>query len=772
MIDRLRGAIRLQIIVEILLVLLVVWLATGGYRNFSTRWRLSGGESEYLTSSAVWVSTIFRQSGYVPQWQPYLDAGQPAVDEAYSFMANPFYAVPVLLSGGINGLKIAVIVHFAIAGLGGWFLGWVLGWRGPARVLTGCLLVLKANMQSVIGMGFMQLGTTQAYFPWVMAGGLAIIRLPHKRWPPVLLGLALGLLFLGGNLYNILPALILVGLIVVVYCLRLSPDFSRIELDQPRIRGFALAIALMIGLCAVTAVTVGLNFGLVKAHPNEVLRQTGDPLMVFFQFFSPEVRFDGLFAENLYGYSMPGWFALVIFVLLPPIPGVLHRRASPEQGWRFWAMMGLAFLLFFTWGLGINPVINWMYENIPLIAQWRFVERMNTVAAFLLIVFAGLRVDGLLRALDLSNRQNGRRLVNLGALLATGVLVLGSGVSVMQVYNTRATYDFIWDVNETPGEELLTCVRWLREQYPDEFLQVYRREYDYVTAFVTEQVRMVNVGAEYDLSGVASTLYPYDLTNEPVEFYMPQWDEPPEYMTQIGYQPMTDSPWRAPDSDTPCMWRHPGTLSVAFTAPLEQLREAPFPLPLSLTTPATILGRTPEHIWLEAMPSPDEEVVAVTQDIAYPGWIALVDGSPAEVQSVGELLGVVLPPGSQAKRVEFIYTAPTLKLGGSITVLAALFAIGWLVWPNRTPRLAADAAAATVDAPTTVPDPVNQPSSADEIVIVPTERPVVTEIVLDEQPRQIAPVPASSPLRTPRFMAAVSLMVTMVCIVLLRQRRK
>ncbi|HLU10015.1 MAG TPA: hypothetical protein VK003_10140 [Oceanobacillus sp.] len=49
------------------------------------------------------------------------------------------------------------------------------------------------------------------------------------------------------------------------------------------------------------------------------------------------------------------------------------------------------------------------------------------------------------------------------------------------------------------------------------------------------------------------------------------------------------------------------------------------------------------------------------------------------LESVGQLLGVIIPAGDTPQLVEFIYTAPTLKLGGTITLLTAFGLILYLL---------------------------------------------------------------------------------------------
>ena len=703
MLHRFPQKIRWLYALELALIVLLALFASRQYANFDPEWRLAGQETEYLTSSAEWVSDVFQKWHYIPQWQPYLQSGQPAVDEAYAFIVNPFNGAPILLFGGANGLKVSIILHFIIAGLGGWFLGWMLGWRSPARLLMGCLLILKGNMQSVIGLGFYQLGVTQAYFPWVLAGALAIVFVPSKRWPPVLLALALALLFFGGNLYNLLPTLIVVGLVVMAFCFRLHLHRPFVQVNTPRLLRFVLAGGLAAALVAVTALTIVLNYGLVRGHPDQTIQQVADPIRALAQFVLPEAQQRGLFIENLYSYSAPFWFVALLFILLPPI-AVLHRPASRQQGLRLWIVGLVGLILFFTWAVGINPVINWMYDNLPLIAQWRFPERMMTMAAFLFIFLLALRFDGLDRAIVQLLERRRRQVRGIVRRLVIGVVFVVGGLAVVQVYATRYPYDYLWKRDTL----LNSCINWLVAHNPDEFISVRRRDYNITTPMIRAGVRMQHIGAAYDLGGLDSQVYPFDLKEAWPEFYMPAWDDDPGYLQYLGYQSIPDSPPIAPDLPRSCLWRKADALSYAFSIPVDSLLSAPFPLPTPMTTPVTYLGRTPEYIALRATGSSVERTVVVAQDVDYPGWTVRVDGQASDVLSVGQMLGVVLPPGETAAShlIEFIYNPLTLKLGGLITILAAIGSALYLLRPPTTKPEAERALLAPVAELIPAPTPV------------------------------------------------------------------
>jgi uncharacterized membrane protein YfhO len=72
----------------------------------------------------------------------------------------------------------------------------------------------------------------------------------------------------------------------------------------------------------------------------------------------------------------------------------------------------------------------------------------------------------------------------------------------------------------------------------------------------------------------------------------------------------------------------------------------------------------------------------VLSEINYPGWMTLVNGSPASIIEVNGLLrGIALPSGSA--QVEMIFQPGSLAAGGIMTVLGVVFWLALMIWPVR-----------------------------------------------------------------------------------------
>jgi hypothetical protein len=187
-----------QLLIEIIIISIFGVFSSRDYHNFDPEFTLAGREAQWLTSSGLWAAQSIREYGYVPFWQPYILRGEPTIDSPFSFAISPINALPSLLIGYPNGVKVSVVLSVILAGLGGWYLARILRLGAPARVLLGLLMMVKGPMIMVIGAGYFQLGTTQAYIPWIVASALAIGRFPARRYPVVLFAISVTFQFWGG----------------------------------------------------------------------------------------------------------------------------------------------------------------------------------------------------------------------------------------------------------------------------------------------------------------------------------------------------------------------------------------------------------------------------------------------------------------------------------------------------------------------------------------------------------------------------------------------
>ncbi len=652
-------------------------LATHEFANLNESRRLYGGEEEWLTSSAQFAALSLRRYHYLPLWQPYLESGEPLIGSPFSFVLNPFSTVPSLLLGGVNGIKIAVIVTAILAALGGWVLGRVLGLGSLGRVTLGLLMLGKGNMVGMIGSGYFQLGVTQAYFPWIVAGMLAVLRYKRRRWPPVLLALSFTLMFFGGNIWYTLPMLICMIALTVAYTLH--PRARRI--DWAALRRVTFAAALTIGLSAALLLPLWFNRGRIGDHPDD---QTGgfpaDPVKVVEQFYngSKDLYLRGGAPgqpEFFYSYISPAWFLLLIFVAVPF--GRPFRYRSMSRLWGVALIVGGVCLL---WGMGGHDIMRWVYQHVPGLGQWRFVGRALAVTSFWLGVLIALRVDALWCQINRARWRRGRRwLVRWpvrGVQFAVSMaLIAASLVAARDVVRKWTEFAGLVDVDQldTP------CLDWLRDHHSDDLaLTVYRYNYGLVTPFLDEGIRLANIEADYMPIPLPSTQGVFDWTNL-LPRYGLTWDENiRQFLYNHGYTMLADSPDTF-HNQYPCLYVKEDAFPYAFAVSQMMLLQGQGPtLTSDDVQPVDVYRRLPDRITL-VIQSSVEPLVLTVQERAYPGWQVIVDGQRTKLESVGGLIGVVLPDDGNWHTVLFRYRPPLLFLGSAITLVTAAFVTLYLV---------------------------------------------------------------------------------------------
>ncbi len=687
------------VIIEIGIILFAAVWATSHLTNMDEHFVLAGSEYEYLTSSAYTVSQAWHDYGYIPLWQPYFWNGEPLVEWGFSTVLNPFSTIPSILFGAINGLKISLVIHVIIGGVGGWVLGRMLGLGSPGRLLLGVLMVAKGSPAGLLSGGYFQLAVSQAFMPYALAAAVGIFRFPEKRYPIVLMGAAFALIWWVGNIYYVMPTALIVLVFVLVYAFTIERDEQkrvRIVIDRHVLLRFAVAVGFSFVLSAAVVLPTLLQSHLTKGHEPMLLAEWEswhrDLYRVTEQYFngSRELYDLGLAPDlpyYFYAYTIPAWFAALIFIVIPPIRR-LHRE-SFEDSRRFW-ITALILIVFFTlWAASLNPLITWLSTTIaPILGRWRFVGRMLAIGSLLIATLAAMRADGLWRAFVIERTAYDlpvlRRLKSLPSAVTPimGALVIVMGVGAADVLGTTwKSFTELAGFQVNTGDE---CIRSIRELNPNSEISILFGFYVDAYAHLQERARLNFVGNGIYPLGQESTLFPGNLA-EPQAAQFGMAFTPPErvYMQEIGYQPLQGS-YLVPEG-IPCGYVNPNALPYAFTLPLNDLRaygsqgEPPYALPVEVVTPLAPLSRVYDNIWLSVTAQPDQELVVVAHETTYTGWQVEIDGQRAQLESVGGIVGVIVPPGSGERVIHFYYRPALLVFSMWLTLIAAVVGAGYLL---------------------------------------------------------------------------------------------
>jgi hypothetical protein len=674
-------------LVEFAVILIAAVFASSVFLDFDPAKRLGGIEAEYLTRTAYTMGTLFREKGYIPLWDPYMESGDPHLDNPVSFAFNPVLTWPSLAFGPQNGVKVAILLTAVIAGLGGWALARVLGFGPLARLLLALLCVGKGNMHSFLSEGHISFYVSQSYFPWIFAGVIGILR-GFRRWPVVLTAVGFAFVFWTGIPWYPPALVIAIGILTLVYAIRFCRSEKRfwrsIHVDWPKLGLVTLSMIFALGLSAIVLYPLwekrdniggSMVFSDFRADIGLVLSQYVSGVK--------ELEDTGKFPDGktygYYSYIVPLWYAILIIALLGTVVWLRREALSPPSRL---LVAALAIFIFCTlWGAGQNPIIELLYQLVPLAAQFRHVERVLGLASLWLGVIAAAGLDVVwcyfVRGRVWADKKWLAALfpVRTGRLLSAGALIVLSGVASFQVLQTWhvpwgssfARYEDAWEDY---------CVSWLRDQYPDRELAIWTLEYKNIYTYYRNRVRHGWVASDFyhvkpgGATIFAGNLLPY--SNAPAELFpefalgLPHFDD--SWLAQQGYKPIPESanPYR---ENIPCLYRREGSYNYAYWVTRADLDSHPDSLPVAVTHPISNFVRDYDRIAVLAQATLDADVVVTVQEVAYSGWSVQIDGRPAQLENVGGQIGVVLPRGNRQHVVFFQYL-PQRFFAGSVTMLA------------------------------------------------------------------------------------------------------
>ncbi len=369
---------------------------------FDTSIRPQGIEHERLAGAILPYKLGLERYGHLPTWNPYLSNGVPLINNAFSYLFNPFHSLPMLMLDPVTASKLAILIALLIAGYNMWALGLVIGLGTVARLTIAILYLANGGISAKFGAGHFQLACSLAWPPLVIAALWWTLHSP-KRIAPVAFGLSFALMFYAGNIYYTLHILICCTLVVTFHFVGRNNGQWRLRYDR-LIRAITAA-TFAFGLSALMFFPVWQTRGAVT-HDEQEINADG----TLFANYSFEKSVENLtqrwysweqgHEETMFGAvdfanigSLPFTFimaAVILYVInqlwlkckLPTLP---YNRL-------IYVAFPLALIMMFWAGGQIQP-IPWLYANIPLLAEFRFIGRALSIAALWWILLGGIGLD-------------------------------------------------------------------------------------------------------------------------------------------------------------------------------------------------------------------------------------------------------------------------------------------------------------------------------------------------------------------------------------------
>jgi hypothetical protein len=695
---RLRPITLLAVLAELTALVVIAMIATRQMLVLDETRRLIGLEAEFLTAVGYEHLTAMQSRGFPTFWMSWTGLGEPTFNNVVSFLFNPFSMGPLFLFGFVNGVKIGLVVAAVMVATGGWVLGRVLNLGSFGRILLGLLCLGKGGFYALITvLGTHQLTLNQAYFPWLLAGFLAIFLLPHRRWPIILTSLSFGLLILSAGLWFALSMLLMMGVITFFYLfpLRVKRTDGKLRLAF-HFNGHILGRVVLAG-----ALSIGFSMAIFLPT---VVNFASQPYSLIFQdvTYPPEAVLGSLFNENLnmrplnkqgqtilpveyahfYNYIMPPWLLGICIVCTLPV--LWQLRKTPHLPIMYLSLWGATIFLL-LYAIDLNPIMDWAYSVLPLLDKFRHSYRVLGAPAFLITVIAALHANaawemlvgqkGIIQRIKFPTRTALPRLGLTSAVMLSFIGVFGVGV-----YSPIAGWSR-FTLTEKPHEPEYECVKALRNAYPTEYLSAWTLNYITITPYQTHRVRHRTLVADYAYHLVLKdAVYVGNLAKPQAQFAVAQgYYGDYDWAINLGYKPLENV---ACPRQGAMIYTKP-TLPYAFTGVVKDVNTIPEDEFAARVTPISTYNHQLDHIAVIADANPKEAVFVSVQELLYPEWRVFVDGKPAKIESVGGLIGVVLPPGEGERQILFQFYPQTVIYGVYLTLLTCLIAAAFLLRAER-----------------------------------------------------------------------------------------
>ena len=333
------------------------------------------------------------RDGQLPSWNPWSFSGSPLLATG---QAAVFYPLNLLFAvlGPVPANNLTVVLHYVVAGLGGWFLAKRLTGDPAAAAVAGLAYALSGFM--VGHLGHQAIIASAAWFPWLL---LVVDRVAERITPARVAqgGAVLGLAILAGHVQTVAFSLLFAG----VYAVALAVGGVAGRWWRPLLGGAAVVVAG----AALAAVQLGPTLAVLDAtdrasqlsfeEATSFSLPGSHAVLAFFPYAFGAGRwpFSAPYGGQWNLTELAGYCGLAALVLA--VVGVaLHARVD-RRVWALAAMGAVAFVL----ALGPATPVSRLVHAVPVFGSFRSWGRYLmgfdlAVAALAAYGVAGLRTAG------------------------------------------------------------------------------------------------------------------------------------------------------------------------------------------------------------------------------------------------------------------------------------------------------------------------------------------------------------------------------------------
>jgi hypothetical protein len=403
----------------------------------------------YTYPSTRFIQEMCRH-GALPYWNPYLNYGQPLLENPNLLFFYPYTLFIILLPIDF-AYPLFYVVHFALAGIGTFLLARRWGQSRPAAFFAGFVFAFSGPLLSLGNL--YNHAACAAWMPWaLLATDRAVQGRTARPW--ILLTLVFSLQFLAAEPFTLLATF---GL-CLAYALYLRGTW-RPFMSASNLRiltGFVLAGCLMVALCAVQFLpsaellshsrrgAQGLRYG-------ETSNWSFHPLLLM------EMLVPGFYGPAL--TSPTSWNAMVgdgnspyfvsVFMGFVPLFFALVGWALGQDRRRNFVAGSALLILVLSFG-HFTPVFSLAYLLVPLLALVRFPVKLLVPVIMLVAILAGWGLDALRREPNQWKARRNRALFPLAILLACSLATWAAAWMAPKLITLPTQWAFIRQGRASP----------------------------------------------------------------------------------------------------------------------------------------------------------------------------------------------------------------------------------------------------------------------------------------------------------------------------------
>lgn len=640
---------------EWLLIVVIAYFYCGALLlNFDAAKLQQTGEHNESATLPLLAEIGISRYGEIPLWNPYMLTGFPHVGDFVNHFWNPVSTIPILLWGGIDGMKVSIFLTFVLAGLGQWMFGYVTGLRRMFRLWSAILFMLSGGLAMLWRVGWYELLVGAAWFPWCFAfywRALQSYSFSHVFLSSIAVFMVVST---GGGYYPIYLAVSL-AVLTIIGLLRTKPGERLLQLST----------AAMVGLCGL-----GLSAVVLVPYLDGYRYAARDTLPDLVQHFSQPIHY-GLMN---YVISTPDWFNATIlgtaggwnwfYIGWLPVLGLafvpLAFRHSYRQRGSILAS-GILFLVLMMWFANRFPPFKQIYDWIPFLYTFRFPNRLLVIATSPLLILSAHAFEYVYRS-SLVAVRNIRLLY--GSRKKLGFVPARSLVALLWIFVLVMTTQGVYGINkgfnfadQSLNLKSFAVLQWLKQFDPSLYYVNIGGQliyWDWTPAAYMLEVPMIN--------------FQY---NRHLRSQERQRSEASPFIAQAKYQislpdqPVPENARQLREFGGVLVWYIPDTLPYAFSVDPALIQEYS-KLRADQVTAVRAKINGPNRVVVEGTPARAGEVLVVLMS-DYPGWKLFIDGQPAPLTPYNGYLGVQMVSGQHS--YEFRFLPVQYLVGATISVL-------------------------------------------------------------------------------------------------------